>query len=70
MNPMTREMFYYFNNAGFCYSICEDKFTVYIAGEKYVFQRIGLHNWRTVFNGVAILFNFQHEVIDWLDSRQ
>lgn len=68
MTPMTREMFHHFNNIGLNYSICEDKFIAYIAGEKYVIQRTGLRNWRVVCDEV-VTFNSQWEVIDWVNSR-
>lgn len=68
MGPMTREMFYYFNLRGWCYWVCDDRFTVKIGEEEYVFQRLGLRYWRRVKNFSSKVFRSQQDLIVWLDS--
>lgn len=70
MGPMTREMFYYFNLMGWCYWVCDDRFTVKIAEEEYVIQRLGLRYWRCVNAGSSTVFRSQHDLIAWLGSRR
>ena len=69
MEPMTRGMSYYFNLIGWRYWVCGDKFTVVIAGEEYVIQRLGLRRWECKKDSSLRVFKSQHEVIAWLDSR-
>ena len=69
MNPMTRQITDYINSAGLPFSKFNDKFTVEIAGEEYVIQRLGLRYWRCKKEGSTRVFRSQYEVIEWLDSK-